>query len=175
MTGTGDRGPGASSAGRAVLVLCLGNDLLRDDGIGLAIADEIEAELNRSPVFGPWSQPIVVRKTALSGFYLLDELTGFDAAVVVDAVRTGVHAPGTVHTLPFESLRSRSGPSPHAAGLPTVIRLGRQSGVPLPERIHVVAVEVDDIESIGEGLTPAVARAIPAARDAVLAALEAVR
>jgi hydrogenase maturation protease len=114
---------------------------------------------------------VVVRKTALSGFYLLDELTGYDAAIVVDAVRTGTRAPGTVYSFPFESLRSESGPSPHAAGLPTVIRLGRQSGVPLPERIHIVAVEVDDVESIGESLTPAVARAVPTARDAVLAEL----
>lgn len=193
MTGTGDQGSGTRAQEKVTLsfseiarekesvtfsrlvVLCLGNDLLRDDGVGWAVADAVEARLTWSLVPGPRSQSVVVRKTPLSGFYLLDELTGYDAAVVVDAVRTGSHPPGTVLSMPFEALRGESGPSPHAAGLPTVMRLGRQSGVPLPDRIHVVAVEVDDMESIGETLTPAVADAVPVARDAVLAALAAVR
>jgi hydrogenase maturation protease len=105
----------------------------------------------------------VVKRSALSGFYLLDELTGWERVLVVDAVKTGQHPPGEVLSFPFEALGTEDGPSPHAVGLPTVIRLGRQSGVPLPSRIHVVAVEVDDMESFVEGLTPAVAAAVPRA------------
>jgi hydrogenase maturation protease len=33
----------------------------------------------------------------------------------------------------------------------------------VPSRIHVVAVEVADMETIGEGLSPAVAAAVPGA------------
>lgn len=146
------------------LVLCLGNDVLTDDGVGWAVARSLE-EHHALPA------GVDVRRSALSGFYLLDELTGYDEAVVVDAVKTGGHAPGTVLSFPFEALHSAEGPSPHAAGLPTVVRLGRQSGVPLPGRIHVVAVEVEDMATIGEGLTPAVAAAVPAAVRAVHAAL----
>jgi hydrogenase maturation protease len=105
----------------------------------------------------------VVKRSALSGFYLLDELTGWDRVLVVDAVRTGQHPPGTVLSFPFEALGTEAGPSPHAAGLPTVIRLGRQSGVPLPSWIHIVAIEADDMESFVEGLTPAVEAAVPEA------------
>ena len=107
--------------------------------------------------------PIVVKRSALSGFYLLDELTGWDRVLVVDAVRTGQHPPGTVLSFPFEALGTEDGPSPHAVGLPTVIRLGRQSGVPLPSWIHIVAIEADDMESFVEGLTPAVEAAVPEA------------
>jgi hypothetical protein len=35
--------------------------------------------------------------------------------------------------------------------------------VPLPSWIHIVAVEVDDMASFVEGLTPAVAAAVPRA------------
>jgi hydrogenase maturation protease len=105
----------------------------------------------------------VVKRSALSGFYLLDELTGWDRALVVDAVKTGQHPPGTVLSFPFEALGTEAGPSPHAVGLPTVMRLGRQSGVPLPSWLHVVAIEVEDMESFVEGLTPAVAAAVPRA------------
>jgi hydrogenase maturation protease len=68
-----------------------------------------------------------------------------------------------VLSFPFEALGTGAGPSPHAVGLPTVVRLGRQSGVPMPAWLHVVAVEVDDMESFVEGLTPAVEAAVPEA------------
>jgi hydrogenase maturation protease len=144
------------------LVLCLGNDLLRDDGVGWAVAEALDGNVPAGTI---------VRRSALSGFYLLDELVGYDLAIVVDAVRTRNHPPGTVLSFPFEALGSGDGPSPHAAGLPTVVRLGRQSGVALPSRIHIVAVEVDDMDTVGEGLTPRVTAAVPAAASAVRAAL----
>ena len=149
--------------GQPVLVLCLGNDILRDDGVGWAIADDLEVSLPHSPIPTPQSHGVVVKRSALSGFYLLDELTGWDRVLVVDAVRTGQHPPGTVLSFPFEALGTEAGPSPHAVGLPTVIRLGRQSGVPLPSWIHVVAVEAEDMDSFVEGLTPAVEAAVPKA------------
>ena len=159
-----------------VLVLCLGNDILRDDGVGWAIADAFERTLggrrardlaesagsNPESRF-PHPESVVVRRSALSGFYLLDELAGWDRALVVDAVQTGQRPPGTVWSFPFDALGSDSGPSPHAVGLPTVVRLGRESGVPLPSWIHIVAVETEDMESFVEGLTPAVRAAVPEA------------
>lgn len=160
MSGSRDSGAGMrevtphADGGRdAVLVLCLGNDILRDDGVAWAVADRLEASLPESRV--------VVKRSALSGFYLLDEMTGWDRVLVVDAVHTGGHPPGTVLSFPFEALGTEAGPSPHAVGLPTIVRLGRQSGVPLPSWIHIVAVEVEDMESFVEGLTPAVEAALP--------------
>lgn len=144
------------------LVLCLGNDLLHDDGVGWAVAEALDGNVSANAV---------VRRSALSGFYLLDELVGYERAIVVDAVRTGTHPPGTVLSFPFEALGTGEGPSPHAVGLPSVVRLGRQSGVALPTQIHIVAVEVDDMETVMEGLTPRVAAAVPAATAAVHAAL----
>ena len=144
------------------LVLCLGNDLLRDDGVGWAVASALEGRVGSD---------VVVKRSALSGFYLLDELTGWERALIVDAVQTGVHPPGTVLSFAFEALGTDAGPSPHAVGLPTVVRLGRQSGVPLPSWIHVVAIEVDDAESFVEGLTPAVHAAVPKAVDVIASVL----
>ncbi|HSP91172.1 MAG TPA: hydrogenase maturation protease [Vicinamibacterales bacterium] len=157
--------------GQSVLVLCLGNDILRDDGVGWAIADALEASLPHSPLPNPQPPGILVKRSALSGFYLLDELAGWDRVLVVDAVQTGQHPPGTVLSFPFEALGTEAGPSPHAVGLPTVIRLGRQSGVPLPAWIHVVAIEADDMESFVEGLTPPVEAAVPRAVEVIRSVL----
>lgn len=148
------------------LVLCLGNDVLRDDGVGW----EVAAELERTGGLGP---DVDIRRSAVAGLYLLDALTGYDRAIVVDAIKTGLHEPGTVLSFPFEALRSDEGPSPHAVGLPAVVRLGRQSGVPLPDRIHIVAIEVEDMATVAEGLTQRVAAAVAAAAGAVRTALRA--
>jgi hydrogenase maturation protease len=93
-------------------------------------------------------------------------MEGFERAVVVDAVRTGAHAPGTVHALALEDLRAPAGPSPHAIGLPSALALARRAGAPAPSRVRLVLVEVEVMDEVGEGLTPAVAAAVPRAAEA---------
>jgi hydrogenase maturation protease len=93
--------------------------------------------------------------------------------VVVDAVRTGAHAPGTVLSFPLEDLHAPEGPSPHAVGLPSALGRARAAGAPVPSRVHVVAVEVVDMATVGEGLTPEVAAAVAPAADAVREAVRA--
>ncbi|HVI94244.1 MAG TPA: hydrogenase maturation protease [Anaeromyxobacter sp.] len=145
-----------------VLVLCLGNALRRDDAVALRVADALDT----APPEGA-----VVRRSAASGLYLLDDMEGFDRVVVVDAVRTLAHPPGTVLSFPLEALHAPEGPSPHAIGLPSALARARAAGAPVPTRVHVVAVEVLDMETVGEGLVPAVAAAVPRAAAAVRVAV----
>jgi hydrogenase maturation protease len=145
-------------------VLCLGNALRRDDAVALRVADLLDAD----PPPGA-----IVRRTAVSGLYLLDEMEGLDRIVVVDAVRTGRHAPGTVLSFPLEDLRAPAGPSPHSIGLPSALARARAAGAPVPSRIHVVAVEVLELDTVGEGLTPAVEAAVGPAAAAARAAVAA--
>jgi hydrogenase maturation protease len=147
-----------------ILVLCLGNALRRDDAVALHVADLLEADLPAG---------VVVRRTAVSGLYLLDEMDGFDRVVVVDAVRTGRHPAGTVLSFRLEELHAPEGPSPHSIGLPSALGRAREAGAPVPSRIRVVAVEVEDMETVGEGLTPAVLRAVPGATEAARRAVVA--
>ena len=147
-----------------ILVLCLGNELRRDDAVALRVADALRA----APPAGA-----AVRTTAVAGLYLVDELEGFDRAVVVDAVRTGVHPPGAVLSFALEDLRAPEGPSPHSIGLPSALSRARRAGLPVPARIRVVAIEVQELDTIGVGLTPAVAAAVAPAAEAVRAAVAA--
>lgn len=144
-----------------VLVLCLGNALRRDDAVALHVARALQA----APIPG-----VTVTTSARAGLYLLDDMEGYDRVVVVDAVQTGAHPPGTVHALPLEALHAPAGPSPHAIGLPSALALARASGAPVPSRVELVLVEVAEMDTIGESLTPAVAaaiqRAVQAAREA---------
>ena len=148
-------------SGAGLLVLCLGNPLRRDDAVALHVGRRLEA----APPPGA-----TVKVSARAGLYLLDDMEGFEAVVVVDAVQTGAHPPGTVHALPLESLHSPAGPSPHAVGLPSALALARASGAPVPGRIELVLVEVEVLDQVGEGLAPAVAAAVEPAVEAVRAA-----
>jgi hydrogenase maturation protease len=143
------------------LILCLGNPLRRDDAVALHVAEALERDPPAS---------VTVLRSARSGLYLLDELEGFDAVVVVDAIRTAGAVPGTVHSLPLEAIHSPGGPSPHAIGLPSAIAAARAAGAPVPAWIHVVAIEVVELDEIGEGLHTEVAAALPRAVAAVRAA-----
>jgi hydrogenase maturation protease len=145
-------------------VLCLGNPLRRDDAVALHVADGLEAD----PPPGA-----AVLRSGRAGLYLLDEMEGFDRVVVVDAVRTGLHPPGTVHALPVEDLRAPAGPSPHALGLPSALDLARRAGAAVPSRVLLVLVEVEVMDEVGVGLGPAVAAAVPAACRAARTAVEA--
>ena len=147
-----------------VLVLCLGNPLRRDDAAALHVA----AALERDPPPGT-----EVRRSGRAGLYLLDEMEVFDRVVVVDAVRTGAHPAGTVHALPLEDLRTPSGPSPHALGLPSALEVARRAGAAVPSRVFLVLVEAEAMDEVGEGLTPAVAEAVPRAVAAVRRAARA--
>ncbi len=147
-----------------VLVLCLGNAIRKDDAVALRVADALE----RAPEEGA-----TVRRSAASGLYLLDEMEGFDRVVVVDAVRTGTRAPGAVLSFPLEDLHAPEGPSPHSIGLPSALARARAAGAPVPSQFHVVAVEVVEMETIGEGLTREVADAVAPATAAVREAVRA--
>jgi hydrogenase maturation protease len=140
-----------------VLVLCLGNPLRRDDAVGLHVARALQA----APPPGAR-----VAVSARSGLYLLDDMEGFDRVVVVDAVQLGGHPPGTVHALPIEQLHTPAGPSPHTVGLPSALALARTAGAPVPSRLWLVLVEVEALDQVGEGLSGAVAAAVPRAVEA---------
>ncbi len=145
-----------------LVILGLGNDLIGDDGVGLLAVEGLRDRL------GPDAQ---VRTSAQSGLYLLEHLQGFDDAIVVDSV-LGEH-PGRVRELATGELRPTTVPSAHYAGLPEVLAVARGAGMRMPERLKVIAVEIDGAQTIGAGPSPAVLAAIPEVLGRVVATARA--
>jgi hydrogenase maturation protease len=135
-------------------VLGLGNDILADDAVGLLAARALGTSLSG------WAD---VRETSVHGVALLDLLIGYDHAILIDAVRTGRHPPGSVLTLDPAELSTAFAPSPHYAGLPEVLALARALELEFPARIGIVAVEVADPYTIDGTMTPQVLAAVPEA------------
>lgn len=136
------------------LVLCLGNDLLSDDGLGFVVANKlsgIQHDLNAD-----------ICAASLAGFALLDLLANRREVLVIDAIVTGSAPPGTIYQFSSDRLvPTWNLVGSHHINLPTAIELGRQLGITMPKRIDVIAVEAADVQTLREKLTPAVARRVP--------------
>lgn len=143
-----------------VVVIGIGNAWRRDDGAGPVVVRAATSRL-----------PAGTRVVELDGepARVVEAWDGADLAVVVDAVRTGA-PPGTVHRLDPERddvpIPAGAGSS-HALGASDAYHLGRALGR-LPVCVVIVGVEVAEVGT-GDGLTPEVAAAVPAAVAAVVA------
>jgi hydrogenase maturation protease len=138
-----------------ILVLGIGNDILHDDGVGPAVVRELRHLDCPFDVF--------LATTNLSGFPLLDLVTGYDILIIVDAIKSERN--------PGEIIWAQSGDfsplthtySQHNMDILRMLELGKQMGICIPSNIRIMAIEAYDVTSFGEFLTPAVADIVPEA------------
>jgi len=135
-----------------ILVLGLGNELLSDDGVGVLAVRALVKELR--------GQADVV-ETALHGLALLELFLGYRQAIVVDAICTGAHPPGTVLELNPDDLETVDSPSPHYTGLPEMLSLAHQLKLDFPPDVKIIAIEVVDPYTVGFELSDPVQQALP--------------
>ncbi len=146
-----------------VLVLGLGNSLLRDEGIG---AHVISAMADDDV---PASVELADGGTA--GLDLAALIAGRELVIVVDAL-IGPWDPGTVVRLERDDLLPSQGAdiSAHGPGLPEALRLAEFVGDP-PREVVVFGVVPADT-GWGEDLTPDIRRQVPGILTLVHAELE---
>ena len=133
-------------------LLCLGNDILADDALGILVAETLRGRL---------PETVDVVSSMESGLRLLDHFVGVPRVIVIDSVQTGSAPPGTIFVLREEDISYSPGPSGHYMGLFETLALGKRLDMPVAEDVLVIAVEAGDCLTIGGSLTPAVERAIP--------------
>jgi len=143
------------------LILGIGNPILRDDRVGHLLVQELGRYIS--------SPEIELKETSLAGLDLAELLSGFDSAIIIDAIQTD-GTPGEIYCLhPDDFQIEKSGRyNQHSTGLLQALELGRALGWPMPEKVTIVAVEAGDVCSFGDELTPAVARAVPVALQTIL-------
>jgi hydrogenase maturation protease len=141
----------------SALIVCIGNELVADDGVGWEVYKRL------------WDSnlPEDVRLVflGLGGIDLLEEIDGEEVLVVVDGVQLGA-VPGTIHQLGWEQLPGAP-PRPvsgHGIGIREAISVGRKLYPErVPKEIFLVGVEGKCFDQLGMGLTDEVARAVPQA------------
>jgi len=126
------------------VVIGVGNEFRRDDGVGPAVARALAATGIRAEI----SDGDPVR--------LMEAWDGAATVVIVDAVRCTPSVPGSWHrtTLPHTVPVASS----HGFGVPEAVELAEALDR-RPEELVIYAVEVADV-GFGTGLSPAVAAAV---------------
>ncbi len=148
------------------LVLGLGNPLLRDDSIGLRVAQELRGQLDGNP-------DIEVSEDYWGGLRLMERMIGFDRVIIIDAIFADSE-PGTIHLLSPDDIPTQRSASAHDVNLPTALEFGRRAGAQLPpaSEITLIGIEPADVQTFDESLTPELERALPHAVEAVLSAMK---
>ena len=142
------------------LVIGIGNSYRRDDGIGLAVADELaRCGLPEVRVVTAIGEPGAI----------LEAWSGVALAVVVDAALEEGSTRGRIRRWTPGDVEGAAVVSSHALGLPQTYALG-QALKQIPDELVVFTVDVADV-GYGIGLSPAVAAAVPGVVDAILAEL----
>jgi hydrogenase maturation protease len=148
-------------------ILCLGNELVRDDGVGI--------RLGRILMALPLPADVRVELSPQLGFDLLDAVAGAERVIRVDAMSTG-RAVGTCVTLEGRAIeRYNSGASAsHTIGIAELMDLAhRLAPDRAPSTLHFVGIEGIAFGDYGTDLSPEVQAAIPHAVEAILALIGA--
>jgi hydrogenase maturation protease len=149
----------------------LGNPLLGDDGVGWRIADGVEVCLRDARKAGRPVPDVEIERLGVGGLRLMECLTGYDAAILVDAAEFPNRPIGEVRSCCFDDLADFAAghlDSAHDASLKTALALGRRLGAKLPGRIQAVTVQAHRTDEFSEELSPEVSAAIPTAVQAVV-------
>lgn len=179
----------SGAAAGPVRVLCLGNELISDDALGVVAARRLLRRLAvagtpvpPAPSFDPAVTvrafelprvgPVEVVETALTGMYLLEAVVGASRLIVVDSVVTGATDPGTVLELKESDLDGPRGGSPHYIGLLETLDLARALGLEVAADVVIVAVEAGDSMTVGGEMTGPVRAAVPVVVERAMALIQ---
>ena len=150
--------------------------MLGDDGVGWRVADEVEALVGAARLAGRPMPEIDIERLGVGGLRLMECLTGYEAAILVDAAEFPDRPIGEVRSCPFDDLADFATghlDSAHDASLRTALALGRRLGATLPTSIQAVTIQAHRTDEFSEELSPEVSAAVPAAAEAVVELLAA--
>jgi hydrogenase maturation protease len=154
--------PQRAPADARTVVLGLGNPVLCDDGVGLAVVAALRRLLMAAPIPG-----VDVLASTRAGFELIDLLRDYGRAILVDCVTMPDPRPGTVRRLSLDDVAGSSRlVNVHELSVGVAFQLAERMGIRMPAEVEILAVEAADTCTISEGLTPAVEAAVdPLARE----------
>lgn len=148
-----------------VLVLAVGNVLLRDEGAGVCILEHLADRR-------AWPSEVRFIDGGTLGFTLSAEIERCDALLVLDAARFG-EAPGVLRCFGaagIDVLLASPRRSVHEVGLADLFDIARLKSR-LPDKRYLIGIE-PGIVAVGRDLSAAVAAAVPRASDLALDIIE---
>ena len=143
------------------VIIGIGNPVLTDDSVGIKVAQFIKERLK-------YRSNIDVCEAYAGGIVLMEAMIGYERAIIIDAMVTGNHIPGTVHTFMLSEIsETKNLACTHNTNLSVALEIGTILGFSLPSEIRLLGIEAKDAETFGEELTKDVAKAVPVAAEKV--------
>ncbi len=139
----------------------MGNELFGDDAVGIHVVYRLKELLEKEPDACTFMENTDLLECTISGLRILDVVEGYDRVILIDTIKRENPKTGAITILRGQDLRHIPGPSPHYVSIPQALEIGRLSGVQVPDRIDIVAVEAKDLYRMGEQLSQEMVDAIP--------------
>ena len=148
--------PRLMPASDRTVVLGLGNPVLCDDGVGLAVVSALRRLLEVTPIPG-----VDVLASTRAGFELIELLRDYRRAILVDCLALPDPQPGQVRRLGLDDVSGSSRlVNAHELSVGVAFQLAERMGIRMPTEVEILAIEAADTCTIFEGLTPAVEAAV---------------
>jgi len=133
---------------KPILVLGLGNEMLKDDAVGIRVAEKLQGQLPNE---------VEVRSTSSFGLALLDELIGREKVLVIDSYVPEEFVGSEIQECNLDEVGEATSTSPHFVGLGAIREVMRKLGLGFPREVHILAIPVSDPTTFSYQMTPAVA------------------
>ncbi len=118
-----------------ILVLGLGNEILKDDAVGILVAERL---------YGCFPDKVEIRSTSLFGLSLLDELVGREKVLIIDSYLPEDATAADFREITLDSLGQTSAPCPHFVGLAEIREVMRSLDLGFPHTVHILGIPVTD-------------------------------
>ncbi len=146
--GTGLRSPGEiPSLPAPILVLGLGNDLLKDDAVGIRVAERLA---------GVFPNEVEVQSTAIFGLALLDSLVDRDKVLLIDSYVPESFDLSRTLEIRLNTIVETRAPCPHFVGLGEILEIMRALEIGFPREVRILAIPVLDPITFSSEMSPRV-------------------
>jgi len=131
------------------IILGIGNEIVKDDGVGIFVAHLLKI-VNKN-------KDVDIETTNSAGIYILDFIEGYDRAVLIDSIKTEGGEPGNIYEINVRNWNSKEiSNSVHTVDVINALTFYKKHDTRLPDEILLYAVEIGDASGFGEQLTPEV-------------------
>ncbi len=136
------------------ILIGLGNPLLTDDAIGIRVAGSLSEEDFTD---------IDIEEASVGGMELVEMMLGYERAVIVDSIITGKKDVGTISRItPDDFKETRNVSNLHNVSFLQALKIWSATGDEMiPKDIVIYAIEVEDVHTFSEKMTPKVEDALP--------------
>jgi len=148
------------------VILGIGNPILSDDAAGLKVAQLIDETLKKTK---DNIYEIDVKQIYTGGLAIAEAMAGYDEAIIIDAIVTGLYPVGAVMELTLKDLpKARNITNTHDTDFSSAVEMAGLLDIQMPGIIRIFGLESSEVGSFGERLSEGVGRAIGRAARMIL-------